>query len=64
VKFAERTREMVERTSFTPSHGGVTMTASIGVASYPAPDVASVSKMRSVTGPIRRRLVIMRPSSN
>ena len=27
----------VERTAFTPAHGGVRLTASIGVASYPAP---------------------------
>jgi two-component system cell cycle response regulator len=45
VKFAERTRERVERTAFTPVHGGVRLTASIGVASYPAPDVAGVDDL-------------------
>ena len=35
----------VERTSFTPAHGGVRLTASIGVASYPAPDVAGVDDL-------------------
>ncbi len=45
VKFAERTRERMERTAFTPAHGGVRLTASIGVASYPAPDVVSVDDL-------------------
>jgi diguanylate cyclase (GGDEF)-like protein len=45
VKFAERTRERMARTAFTPSHGGVRLTASIGVASYPAPDVAGVDDL-------------------
>jgi two-component system cell cycle response regulator len=42
VKFAERTRELVERTVFTSTQGGVRLTASIGLASYPAPDIAGV----------------------
>jgi two-component system, cell cycle response regulator len=42
VKFAERTRELVERTVFTSAQGGVRLTASIGLASYPAPDIAGV----------------------
>ena len=45
VKFAERTRERVAGTAFTPAHGGVYLTASIGVATYPAPDVAGVDDL-------------------
>ena len=45
VKFAERTRERMEHTAFTPAHGGVRLTASIGVASYPAPDVQGVDDL-------------------
>jgi two-component system cell cycle response regulator len=45
VKFAERTRERIAKTSFVPAHGGVKITASIGVASFPAPDIASVDDL-------------------
>jgi two-component system cell cycle response regulator len=45
VKFAERTRERIEKTSFVPAHGGVKITASIGVASFPAPDIGSVDAL-------------------
>jgi two-component system cell cycle response regulator len=45
VKFAERTRERMESELFTPAHGGVRLTASIGVATYPAPDVAGVDDL-------------------
>ena len=45
VKFAERTRERIEKTSFVPAHGGVRITASIGVASFPAPDIGSVDDL-------------------
>jgi two-component system cell cycle response regulator len=45
VKFAERTRERIEKTSFVAAHGGVQLTPSIGVASFPAPDVTSVEDL-------------------
>ncbi|MFI5311285.1 MAG: diguanylate cyclase [Gemmatimonadales bacterium] len=45
VKFAERTRERIEKTAFVPAHGGVRLTASIGVASFPAPDIATVDDL-------------------
>jgi two-component system cell cycle response regulator len=39
VKFAERMRERMEQTAFVQAHGGVHLTASIGVAAYPSPDL-------------------------
>ncbi|HEY2849029.1 MAG TPA: diguanylate cyclase [Gemmatimonadaceae bacterium] len=45
MTFAERTRERMERETFTPAHGGVRLTASIGVATYPAPNVAGVDDL-------------------
>jgi two-component system cell cycle response regulator len=45
VKFAERMRERIEHNSFASTHGGVRMTASIGVASYPAPGVHTVDDL-------------------
>lgn len=45
VKFAERMRERIEHNSFASSHGGVRLTASIGVASYPAPAVHTVDDL-------------------
>jgi two-component system cell cycle response regulator len=44
VRFAERTRELMARSLFAPAHG-VRLTASIGVASYPATDVADVDDL-------------------
>ena len=45
VRFAERMRERIEHNSFASTHGGVRMTASIGVASYPAPGVHTVDDL-------------------
>ena len=45
VIFAERTRERIEKTAFVAAHGGVKLTASIGVASFPSPDIASVDDL-------------------
>ncbi|MCC7195744.1 MAG: diguanylate cyclase [Gemmatimonadaceae bacterium] len=45
VVFAERLRERIAATKFVPAHGGVYLTASIGVASYPAPEIHTVDDM-------------------
>ena len=45
VKFAERMRERIEQTAFVSEDSGVRLTASIGVASFPAPDIASVDDL-------------------
>ena len=45
VKFAERMRERIEHTAFVSPDSGVRLTASIGVASFPAPDIASVDDL-------------------
>ncbi len=45
VKFAERLRERIAATRFVPAHGGVQLTASVGVASYPSPEVHTVDDM-------------------
>jgi two-component system cell cycle response regulator len=45
VKFAERMRERMEQTAFVQSHGGVHLTASIGVAAYPSPDLLLVDDL-------------------
>ena len=45
VKFAERMRERIELTAFVAADSGVRLTASIGVASFPAPDIASVDDL-------------------
>ena len=42
VRFAERTTERIESRNFVPAHGGVRLTTSIGVASFPGPGVDSV----------------------
>jgi two-component system cell cycle response regulator len=42
AKFAERTRERIENATFATAHGGIRLTASIGVASFPADDIMSV----------------------
>ena len=42
VRFAERTTERIESRHFVPAHGGVRLTTSIGVASFPGPGVDSV----------------------
>jgi len=44
VKFAERMRERIEQTAFV-ADSDVRLTASIGVASFPAPDIASVDDL-------------------
>ena len=43
--FAERTRELVEKSPFAEEYGGVRITASIGVAAFRAPDVNSVDDL-------------------
>ena len=45
VVFAERTRELIEKTDFVQAHGGVKITASIGVAAFPTADVDSVDDL-------------------
>jgi len=45
VKFAERMRERIANTSFVSAHGGVKLTASIGVASYPTSEVHTVDDL-------------------
>ena len=45
VKFAERTRERIEKTPFVDVHGGVHITASIGVASFPGNEVETVDDL-------------------
>jgi two-component system cell cycle response regulator len=45
AKFAERMRERIATTSFVPQHGGVRLTASIGVASYPTNEVHTVDDL-------------------
>jgi two-component system cell cycle response regulator len=45
AKFAERTRERIATTSFAQQHGGVKLTASIGVASYPTSEVHTVDDL-------------------
>lgn len=45
VKFAERMRERIAGTPFVREHGGVHITASIGVASYPKGDVHTVDDL-------------------
>jgi len=45
VKFADRMRERIAGTPFVREHGGVHITASIGVASYPKGDVHTVDDL-------------------
>ena len=45
VIFAERMRERIENTAFVSSHGGVKITASIGVASYPTSEIHTVDDL-------------------
>ena len=45
VKFAERMRERIAGTSFVREQGGVHITASIGVASYPTSEVHTVDDL-------------------
>jgi two-component system cell cycle response regulator len=45
AKFAERMRERISTTAFCPQHGGVKLTASIGVASYPTSEVHTVDDL-------------------
>ena len=45
VTFAERLREKIAEVTFGRVHGGVNLTASIGVASYPAGDTETVDDL-------------------
>jgi len=45
VRFAERTAERIEQRIFVPSHGGVRLTSSIGVASFPAPGIETADDL-------------------
>lgn len=45
AKFAERMRERIAATKFVPAHGGVLLTASIGVAAYPSSEVHTVDDL-------------------
>lgn len=45
TRFAERLREKIEATTFVLTHGGASLTASIGVATFPAPDIHSVDDL-------------------
>jgi two-component system cell cycle response regulator len=45
AKFAERMRERIANTPFVMAHGGVRLTASIGVASYPTSEVHTVDDL-------------------
>jgi two-component system cell cycle response regulator len=45
AKFAERLRERIANTPFVQNHGGVRLTASIGVASYPTGEVHTVDDL-------------------
>lgn len=45
TKFAERLRERIANTGFVSQHGGVRLTASIGVASYPTSEVHTVDDL-------------------
>ncbi len=45
TRFAERLREKIEGTTFVAAHGGTSITASIGVATFPAPDIHSVDDL-------------------
>ncbi len=45
VKFAERTRELIESTAFVEAHGGVHLSSSIGVACFPGENIASVDDL-------------------
>lgn len=45
TRFAERLREKIEATTFVLAHGGASLTASIGVATFPAPDIHSVDDL-------------------
>ena len=45
AKFAERMRERIEASPFVLEHGGVRLTASIGVASYPTPEIHTVDDL-------------------
>lgn len=49
VKFAERMRERIASTKFVASHGGVRITASIGVAAYPSAEVHTVDDILART---------------
>jgi two-component system cell cycle response regulator len=45
VKFAERLRERISEVAFGQAHGGVNLTVSIGVASYPSGDTETVNDL-------------------
>jgi two-component system cell cycle response regulator len=45
VRFAERTRERIDKTAFVGAHGGVHITASIGVASFPGNEIETVEDL-------------------
>ena len=45
VKFAERLRERIASISFVAAHGGVSLTASIGVASFLGQDIITVDDL-------------------
>ena len=45
VRFAERTTERIAANEFVLAHGGVRLTSSIGVASFPAPGVETVEDL-------------------
>jgi two-component system cell cycle response regulator len=45
VKFAERMRERIAEISFVQAHGGVSLTASIGVASFPGQEIMTVDDL-------------------
>ena len=45
AKFAERMRERIANTALVQQHGGVRLTASIGVASYPTSEVHTVDDL-------------------
>ena len=45
VKFAERLREKISEVAYGAAHGGVSLTASIGVASYPEGDSETVDDL-------------------
>jgi two-component system cell cycle response regulator len=45
VTFAQRLRERIETTPFVSAVGGLRLTASIGVATYPGPDTHSVDDL-------------------
>jgi diguanylate cyclase (GGDEF)-like protein len=45
VKFAERMRERIAGMTFVQAHGGVTLTASIGVATFPGQEIIAVDDL-------------------